>query len=239
MRPLAETASHARSQRNAGFAKFVAQAVGRSQRVFPALLSVGIQQINLLRLGFKRRRLHAEQAHFPARLPVFAKKFTHLFEYFAVELRRGSQTMGSRNCCEIFVTQLELDGARVELTFAQSPADHFRKPHQRSFQLVDVRGIFVVSVLVADGFRCRVGAHFRVEPSTRVFTASLARQRQAPLAESLFKLNFFQPREVSDFLDAKRMQMTLHHLANAGNLAHIQRRKKLSLLLPEQSTARR
>ena len=116
MRPLAETPSHPRSQRNAGLAKFVAQAIRRSQSVFPALLAVTIQQINLLSLPLKRRSLHAEQADLPARLPVFAKKFTHLFEYFAIELRRGSQTMGPRNCCEIFVTQLELDSARVKLT---------------------------------------------------------------------------------------------------------------------------
>ena len=136
MRPLAETPSHARSQRNTGLAKFVAQAVRRSQRVFPALLAVAIQQINLLRLGLKRRSLHSEQADLPARLPVLAKEFTHLFEDFAVQLRRSRQAMRPRNRCEIFVAQLELNGARVKLRFAQSPADHFGKPHQRSFQLV-------------------------------------------------------------------------------------------------------
>ena len=53
MRPLAEASSHAGRQRNARLAKLVAQAVGRSQRIFPPLLAAAFEQIDLLCLRLK------------------------------------------------------------------------------------------------------------------------------------------------------------------------------------------
>ena len=49
-------------------------------------------------------------------------------------------------------------------------------------------------------------------------------------AEAVFQFPVFELGEISDFLDAERVQVSLHHLADAGNLANIQRRKKFRLL---------
>ena len=48
--PLAESSAHAGRQFDAGFAKLVAQAVGGGHRVFPALLAVAFEQVDLIGL---------------------------------------------------------------------------------------------------------------------------------------------------------------------------------------------
>ena len=54
MRTLAERAAQAGSETNTGIAEFIAQFVGRAERVFPALLPVAFEQIDLSRLGRER-----------------------------------------------------------------------------------------------------------------------------------------------------------------------------------------
>ncbi len=50
MRAFAEPSPHPRCQGDAGLAELVTQAVGRGQRVFPALLAAAFKQVDLLRL---------------------------------------------------------------------------------------------------------------------------------------------------------------------------------------------
>ena len=49
MNTFAEASAHAGGEAHAGFAELVAQLVGGSQSVFPALLAVAFEQINLSR----------------------------------------------------------------------------------------------------------------------------------------------------------------------------------------------
>ena len=44
---LAEASAHSRSQTHGGFSKLVAQTVGRGERIFPALLAIAVEKINL------------------------------------------------------------------------------------------------------------------------------------------------------------------------------------------------
>src|ERR1700691_91460 len=86
---FAEGSAHACGQAYAGFAEFVAQAVGGSHGVFPALLAVAFEEIDLIGLGGEGRGLHAEQADLRAFFPVLAEEDADLLEDFRVELRRG------------------------------------------------------------------------------------------------------------------------------------------------------
>ncbi len=88
---------------------------------------------------------------------------------------------------EIFVAQFQLDGAGVNIGFAQAAADHFGESHQRGFELRRVGGVFVVGVLVADGFGVGIGADLGVEPSTGIFAARFAGEREPPFAEAVCK----------------------------------------------------
>ena len=73
-------------------------------------------------------------------------------------------------------------------------------------------------------------ADFGIEPAAGIQPARFAGQRQAPLAETLFQERFVQSRQVADLADAQRVQVFLRHLADAGTLAHIERRQKRGLL---------
>src|SRR2546421_108397 len=81
----------------------------------------------------------------------------------------------SRKLPRMPAAKLTLDSPN--LSRRQPASDHFRKPHQRGFELADIGGIFVVSVLVTDGFGVEVSTDFVVEPSAGVFSARLTGQR--------------------------------------------------------------
>ena len=85
-------------------------------------------------------------------------------------------------------------------------------------------------MLVADGFGSDLVAHLSIEPAARVFAASLAGKRQSPLAKAFFKKSFIEAGEIADPVDPQRMQILLHHLAHARDVAHVERRKKLCFL---------
>src|SRR6185295_17412268 len=53
-----------------------------------------------------------------------------------------------------------------------------------------------------------------------------ARECQSPLSEPAFEKCFVEPRQVADFAYAHRMQILFSHLADTGDLAHVERRKK-------------
>ena len=106
MRALAESALHASSKADAGFAEFIPQAVGGGQSLVPALLATGSQQIDLALTFFKTRSVHPKQAHFGALVPVLPEKRAYLLEYFRVELRRCCERMRARNGSKVFVAQL-------------------------------------------------------------------------------------------------------------------------------------
>src|SRR5271165_4023899 len=148
--PFAEASAHPGRQRHARLTELVSQAISGGQRIFPALLPAPFKQIDLLRLRLKGRRLHPQQPHWTARLPVLAKKSARLLEDFAIKLRRNWQRMSASDRCEVLIAQLELNRARVQLRLPQASSDHFGKPHQRCSKLVHVRSVFVKSVFVTD-----------------------------------------------------------------------------------------
>ena len=82
-------------------------------------------------------------------------------------------------------------------------------------------------MLVADGLGFCLCSDCVVKPAARIFTASLARERHAPFAETLLQFGFFHSRQIADFLNAERVQIAFHHFAYAGNFADVKRRQKL------------
>ena len=73
-------------------------------------------------------------------------------------------------------------------------------------------------------------AHFGVEPAARIFAAGFSGERQSPLAETFFENIFLESREIGDLVDAQEVQILFHHFADAGNIAHIERREELRFL---------
>ena len=88
-------------------------------------------------------------------------------------------------------------------------------------------------MLVADGFGIAALADFFVEPASGIFAAGFAGERQAPLAETFFEERRVQRRKVADLADAASVQILLRHFADAGNLAHVERRQETRLLSGE------
>ena len=198
--------------------------------LLPALTASAFQQIFLLRFAFKRRRMNSQQAHLRSFTPVLAKQSAHLFENFGVELCGSGQAMSAGDGGEIFVAEFELDGARVQLMFAQPAAHHLGKPHQGGFDLLGIGGVFVVGVFVADGFGIGIGADFAIKPSTSIFAARFAGQRQPPFAKMFFEKSIVKAARSPTCRMPKRMQILLRDFANAGDIAHIQRREKFGFL---------
>ena len=91
---------------------------------------------------------------------------------------------------------------------------------------VQVGGVLVEGVLVADRFGTLLFADFGVEPAAGIEPARLSGQRHAPLAEALFEECVVQPRQVADLANAEQVQVLLRHLAHARHLAHVERRQK-------------
>src|SRR3954452_10840170 len=95
--------------------------------------------------------------------------------------------MSARDRGEIRVAQFQLDGPCLEGMLPQTPSHHFGKPRQRGFELLEVGGIFVEGVLVADRFRSLLFADFGVEPAARIESARFSCKRHAPLPEALLE----------------------------------------------------
>ena len=66
----------------------------------------------------------------------------------------------------------------------------------------------------------------RVEPAAGVEAARFAGEREAPLAEALLEEVVIERGEVADFADAERVQVLLGDLADARNLADVERREE-------------
>ena len=90
--------------------------------------------------------------------------------------------------------------------------------------------VFVVSVFVADRLGIGVGSDFAVEPAAGIFPTGFARQRQPPFSESFFEKVFVEASEVSNLVNAQAVQVLFRDFADAGNLAHVQRRQEICLL---------
>src|SRR5438034_926865 len=91
---------------------------------------------------------------------------------------------GSRSVAMLFIFARQSRGILMR-ALAEAAAHHFRETHQGRLKLLGIRSIFVISVLVADGFSLRVLADCRIEPATRILAASLASESQPPFAEVL------------------------------------------------------
>src|SRR6185436_10053688 len=87
--------------------------------------------------------------------------------------------------------------------------------------------VFVVRMFVANRFRRRVGSDFWVKPTACVEAPSLAGQRQSPLAEFFFEFPIAKFCEVPNSLYSQCVQVLLRHFSNTGNIAHVERGKKL------------
>src|SRR5208282_2713479 len=111
------------------------------------------------------------------------KQCARLLEDFGVELRGSGQAVGAGDGGEIFVAQFELDGASMQLVFAQAAALHFGEPHQGGLNLLHIGGVVVVGVFVADGLGIGIGANLVVEPSASIFSAGFSGQGQTPFAK--------------------------------------------------------
>src|SRR5215813_6559715 len=95
--------------------------------------------------------------------------------------------MRPRNGSEVFVSKFQLNGARMNICFSQTPRNHFCETHQRGFDLLLIGSVLVVSMFVADGLGISASANFRIEPSAGVFAPCLPCQSQSPLAEMFFQ----------------------------------------------------
>src|SRR5579872_3590461 len=174
--------------------------------------------------------MNAQQSYLRSFTPVLAKQSAHFLENFGIELCRSSQAMSTGNGGEIFITEFELDGARMQLMLAQPAPHHLRKPHQRRFDLPRISGVFVVSVFVADRLGIAIGSDLGIKPSTSIFAAGLAGQRQTPLAKMFFKKSIVKPSQIADLPDAQSVQILFGDFSHAGDIAHIKRSEKLCLL---------
>src|SRR5438067_6143937 len=101
--------------------------------------------------------MHAEQANLRTSTPILTKKRSYLFEDFDIKLSWGRHGMGACDGSEIFIAQLELDGARVQATVGQAATHHLRESHQGSFQLLGISRVFIVGMLVADRLGISIG----------------------------------------------------------------------------------
>ena len=73
MRPFAETALQSSCQAYARFSKAVPHLVRSRERLFPAFVSLWIEQTDLPGVLVKSRCLYAQQTNRCARLPVFSE----------------------------------------------------------------------------------------------------------------------------------------------------------------------
>src|SRR5258708_32340160 len=144
------------------------------KRLLPALLAGRFEQLDLRWTVFKIRSLHAEQAYRHALLPVVQKQASNFFINFGVELRGLLERVSAGERGEVFVTQFELERAGKISAFAQAAAYHFAQAHERGLQAVELGGVFVVSVFVADRLGIGVFGAGRVEPSSGVLTDGLS-----------------------------------------------------------------
>src|ERR1700722_1654709 len=129
--------------------------------------------------------MDTQKADRHAFFPILAEQRANFSENLGVELSWGSKRVSAGKRGEVLVTQFELDGARVKLRFAQAASHHFREAHQRGFELARVRSVFVVGVLVADGFCIGIGSDFGIEPAAGVLSTSLAGKSQTPFPEAV------------------------------------------------------
>src|SRR5262249_41633162 len=129
---------------------------------------------------------------------------------------------------KVRVAQLDLYRTRKQAVIAKPPRYHFRQIHEHCIQCRNFRRIHGKSVLVTDGFWLAAFSDFAIEPAARVKAVRLAREREPPLSESLFKKDIVERRKITDFADSIRMEALLGDLADPRDLTHIERREKTS-----------
>src|ERR1700733_4905216 len=109
--------------------------------------------------------MHAQQSYLFTCLPILAKQSPDILENLSVKLSRRRQRMRPSDGREVFETQFKLEGPRMEMGLTQASTNHLGKTDEGRLQALRVSGVFVVSMLMADGFRVGISAVFRVEPS--------------------------------------------------------------------------
>src|SRR5438067_1601419 len=174
--------------------------------------------------------MHAEQANLRTSTPILTKKRSYLFEDFDIKLSWGRHGMGACDGSEIFIAQLELDGARVQATVAQAATHHLREAHQGSFQLLGISRVFIVGMLVADRLGISIGPHLAVEPAAGIFATCFARQRQSPLSETLLQKALIKAGKVLDLSNPKAVQVSFCNLSDPRNFAHIEWSEEINFL---------
>src|SRR5271165_4423089 len=118
--------------------------------------------------------VNAEQPYFSAFLPIVPEELADFGEDLIVELGTASGRAGPRDGGEVRRPQLELQGAGVETVFAQAPPDLLGQVRERGFELLDVGGVPVEGVFVADGLGIGVLADVAVEPAAGILALCLA-----------------------------------------------------------------
>src|SRR5579872_3998465 len=189
------------------FAVFVAQTIGGGERLLPPVGALEVE--GQRRAGFvEARGVHAQQTHFFPR-PVAMEQSANLREDGVIACGRLGQRMCASNGMEVGVAQLELNGTGGKALLTQSAGDHLCEPGQRGFQDLEVGGVFVESMFVADGF-CRALADLFVEPSAGIFAAGLASHGGSISSKMAFEA--LASLEIGEGADTKFMQTRLGHL---------------------------
>ncbi len=85
-------------------------------------------------------------------------------------------------------------------------------------------------MFVTDRLGLGIGADFTIEPAAGIFTAGFPRQRQSPFPEAFFEKSLVETSQVADFVNAQAVQILFGDLADAGNLAHVQRSQEIGFL---------
>jgi len=133
MGTFAEAPSQTRGQRNALLSEAVPQSIHRAERLFPPLFDLRVQQVQLALGGFKRGRVHAQQADGFA-IPVSVEQAARGFDDLGIHRRGVLQGSRPRNRLEVLEPQLQLYGPRLESVLAEPPADHLAQTRQGRVQ---------------------------------------------------------------------------------------------------------
>src|SRR5262249_34423057 len=125
VRAFSERTAKAARERDAGFAVFIAQAIGGRQGLLPPLVAIPFQKIQLCVAFFEGGNVHTEQANGLAFLPIVAEQLSDLIEDLGVELSGDRQRVGTREGAEVFVTEFQLNCTCMQSVLAQAATHHF------------------------------------------------------------------------------------------------------------------
>ena len=121
----------------------------------------------------------------------------------------------------------------MQMVLAKALHDFLSQADKGGAEQVEVAGIDVEGMFVADGLGGFLNADFRVEPAASILPLRLACEGQAPLAKSLCQEAFVKGGEVADAFDADVRELLFGNLAHAGDSIDFERGEPVGLCAGE------